>query len=154
MILEIQALMSPAAYASPLRMTQGIDRMRLSMLLAVLEKAVRCGTGNMDAYVNVTGGIRIRETAADLAILAAIMSSIQERSVSPELMIMGEVGLTGEIRPIAQADKRIAEALRMGWQRFILPAGCEKQIKNSKIRITGDLYYVGKVSEALDLLFI
>ena len=153
LLLEIQALLNTSSYATPLRMTQGIDRMRLSMLLAVLEKKTKLNLSSLDAYVNVTGGLQIKETAADLAVLSAALSSIKDIKPRYDAIILGEVGLTGEVRGIGQLERRIAEAKRTGWQSFVLPAVSKKQIDSSAVGSGLEIYYVNSINEAFDLLF-
>ena len=154
LLIEIQALLSEAAFGTPQRMAQGLDRGRISMLLAVLDKNFRFGLGNMDAYVNVVGGIRLTETATDLAIVGAVVSSLKNRPVLPSCLLSGEVGLTGEIRGIAQADKRILEASRLGFNRFIIPGSCRSGLAKLRLPDNCDLFYVDRVSEALDILLV
>jgi DNA repair protein RadA/Sms len=153
LLIEIQALLNPAAYGAPQRMTQGIDRNRTSMLLAVMEKHCRFGLGNMDAYVNVVGGLRLTETAADLAVVAAITSSLKNKPVRPACLVLGEVGLSGEIRSIAQADRRILEASRLGFSQFILPGSSRDALDKVRLPDACDLLYVDRIGEALDMLF-
>jgi DNA repair protein RadA/Sms len=153
LLIEIQALLNESAYGSPQRMAQGLDRNRVSMLLAVLDKNFRFGLNNMDAYINVVGGIRLTETATDLAIIGAVISSLKNRPVRASCLLTGEVGLTGEIRAIAQADRRIMEAARLGFTNFILPGSCRSYLAKARLPDNCDLYYVDKVSEALDILF-
>jgi len=153
LLIEIQALLNESAFGSPQRMAQGLDRNRVSMLLAVLDKNFRFGLNNMDTYINVVGGIRLTETAVDLAIIGAVVSSLKNRPVRPNSLLVGEVGLTGEIRSIAQADRRIMEASRLGFGSFILPGSCRASLVKTRLPDICDLYYVDNVSEALDILF-
>ena len=129
-LVEIQALLNPSNYSVPQRMAQGLDRGRIGMLLAVLEKKFSAGVNNMDAYINVVGGLKVSETACDLAILAAVYSALKDRPVRPNTLVIGEVGLTGEIRPIVDIERRLVEAARLGFSTCILPgsnkAGIER----------------------------
>jgi DNA repair protein RadA/Sms len=152
-LIEIQALINETNYAVPQRMTQGLDRNRVSMLLAVLEKKVSVGLGNMDAFINVIGGMKADEPALDLAILAAVLSCIKNRPIRQNVLIFGEVGLTGEIRPVASADRRVMEAKRMGFVSCILPGGSRKSIDKSKNADLPDLLYVDHIGEMMDILF-
>ncbi len=152
LLVEIQALLNESAYGAPQRMAQGLDRNRVSMLLAVLDKNFRFGLTNMDAYVNVVGGIRLTETATDLAIIGAIISSLKNKPVRAASLLIGEVGLTGEIRSVAQVDRRIIEASRLGFSNFILPGSCRPALSKVRLPEDCDLFYVDKVSEALDIL--
>lgn len=153
LLLEIQALIVPSSFATPLRMAQGLDRMRLSMLLAVLDKKTNLGLSGMDAYLNVTGGLRITETASDLAVLSAAVSSIKDLRTYYDAIILGEVGLTGEVRGISQIERRLGEAERTGWTRFVLPAANKTQLDKTKFGNRFELYYVSQINEAFDLLF-
>ncbi|HHU13045.1 MAG TPA: DNA repair protein RadA [Clostridiaceae bacterium] len=153
MLLEIQALMVPSVYTAPLRTTQGLDRSRLSMLLAVLEKQIHIGLLNQDAYVNVTGGIRIGEPSADLAVLAAVLSSVKEQPLFGPAVILGEVGLTGEIRRIGQPERRLAEAVRHGFQTVLLPAENKTEVRRGMADKMENIYYVNHLNEAIDLMF-
>jgi DNA repair protein RadA/Sms len=152
-LIEIQALINETNYAVPQRVTQGLDRNRVSMLLAVLEKKVSVGLGNMDAFINVIGGMKADEPALDLAILAAVLSCIKNRPIRQNVLIFGEVGLTGEIRPVASADRRVMEAKRMGFVSCILPGGSRKSIDKSKNADLPDLLYVDHIGEMMDILF-
>lgn len=129
MLLEVQALVSGTTLANPRRMTAGLDYNRVSLLLAVLEKRAGYKLGECDVYVNVVGGMRIYETAADAAVAAALMSSYRNKMIPHDTVLFGEVGLTGEIRSVSQADKRVSEAFRMGFRRCILPKGNEDGIR-------------------------
>lgn len=120
-LVEIQALVTSANYGNPQRVAGGIDNKRLSLLLAILEK--RCGypMGTNDVFVSVAGGLKITEPAVDLAVMTAIVSSLLNKPVNSKMIVAGEVGLSGEIRTISMADRRVAEAKRMGFEMFVLP---------------------------------
>ena len=152
-LIEIQALINETSFSVPQRMTQGLDRNRVSMLLAVLEKKVSIGLNNMDAYINVIGGMKADEPALDLAILAAIVSCIRNKPIRANVMVFGEIGLTGEIRPVPSADRRVMEAERMGFQSCILPGGCRKSIEKIRKGRLPDLLYVDNLGEMIDILF-
>jgi DNA repair protein RadA/Sms len=117
--VEIQALVAPAGYGSPRRATAGIDVNRVLMLIAVLARHGGVNLTGHDVYVNVAGGLRIEEPAADLAVATALASSMRERSVQPETVLAGEVSLSGRIRPAPRAERRLAEAQRLGFRRLI-----------------------------------
>lgn len=153
LLLEIQALMNETGYAAPLRMAQGFDRSRLSMLLAVAEKTLKHGLGNLDAYINVVGGLKVNETSADLAIICAVLSSVHGKPLRADTLVCGELGLTGEIRTIAQADRRAMEAARMGFKYMVLPSGCRKQMEKSALSESIELLYVDHLREAMDIVF-
>ncbi|NLV47266.1 MAG: DNA repair protein RadA [Clostridiaceae bacterium] len=152
MLIEIQALVQATVYGSPQRMTQGLDRNRVTMLLAVLEKHLRLGTGQIDTYVNVVGGLRISEPSVDLAIVAAIVSSFQNKAIRTSCLTFGEVGLTGEIRAVSQPDRRVQEAVRQGFKNFILPGSCRKAMLSLKLHESVNLYYVDRIGEVMDIL--
>lgn len=122
LVLETQALVSSAVYGTPQRSATGFDLRRLNMLLAVLEK--RCGfsLGSKDVFLNLTGGIRIEDPALDLAIMAAILSSAEDQSIGGKTAFSGEVGLTGEIRPVNRIESRINEAEKLGFKTLFLPS--------------------------------
>ncbi|NLM20025.1 MAG: DNA repair protein RadA [Clostridiaceae bacterium] len=152
-LLEIQALLNPTDFAQPIRNTQGIDRLRLNMLLAILHKSCGITATPYDAYVNVTGGMKIIETSADLAIVAAVVSSIQDKPIDSDLIILGELGLTGEVRMVTAIERRILEGLRLGWKKFVVPSACKRSIKSISLPDACEIFYVSLLQEALDLLF-
>jgi DNA repair protein RadA/Sms len=135
MLIEIQALVTPAVYGNPRRLANGLDYNRVSLLMAVMEKKTGFQAYSYDAYVNITGGIQIKEPALDLGLVLAIMSSLKEKPVSEQLTVVGEVGLSGEIRAVSQIEPRIIEAEKMGFKKIIIPRGNLKQKGNYKIEI-------------------
>ena len=146
-LLEIQALVSPSNYGLPQRTTNGIDIKRLQMLLAVLEKRLGYRVGTMDVYVNAVGGFRIDETAADIGVVACIASSMRSRVIDPEAILIGEVGLGGELRSVAHIEARLAEAEKMGFKRAVIPRGNKKSLPTG----TGmNIFAVSQAQEALD----
>jgi DNA repair protein RadA/Sms len=148
-LLEVQALVSPSSYGLPQRSATGIDPKRLAMLLAVLDKRVGIRVGTSDVFVNAVGGVRITETAADLGITMAIASSLKNQVINSEVILIGEVGLAGEIRPVTQIDRRIGEAEKLGFKQMVIPAGNFKSIKKrSQIKIEP----VEKLSQAVGIL--
>lgn len=120
-LAEIQALVSTTAFSMPRRMASGIDYNRVTLLMTVLEKRAGLSVGTTDAYVNVTGGIRLVETATDLAVTMAIASSFKNTPLPKDMAFFGEVGLTGEVRTVTQAARRISEIKKMGFKRCMLP---------------------------------
>lgn len=120
-LVEIQALISPTSFGNPRRMATGIDHNRVSLLMAVLEKRVGLLLQNQDAYLNVAGGIRLDEPAIDLAITLCIASSFRNVATKPTDVVIGEVGLTGEIRRVSRIDQRVNEAAKLGFKRAIIP---------------------------------
>jgi DNA repair protein RadA/Sms len=150
-LVEIQALASSTSYGLPQRNTTGVDSKRLSMLLAVLEKRIGLRLGTYDIFVNAVGGVKITETAADLGIVAAIASSLKNRVILPHAILIGEVGLAGEIRAVSRVEMRIQEAKKLGFTSCILPKLSLKSL-NKKIDI--ELTGVESVAQALNLVFI
>jgi DNA repair protein RadA/Sms len=121
-LVEVQALVSTSTYGNARRMAIGLDQNRVSLLLAVLDKRAGLSLAGDDVYVNIAGGMTVEEPAADLSVVAAIASSVRNRSLSPATAIFGEVGLSGEVRGIPQAALRIREAAQMGFTRVVMPA--------------------------------
>jgi DNA repair protein RadA/Sms len=121
MLVEIQALVAPSPLGTPRRAAVGWDNGRLSMVLAVLEARAGVHMAGNDVYLNVAGGLRISEPAADLAVAAALVSSLTGRPVPADSVVFGEIGLSGEVRPVAQADARLKEAGKLGFTRAIAP---------------------------------
>ncbi|MCQ2559753.1 MAG: DNA repair protein RadA [Clostridia bacterium] len=149
LLVEIQALVSPTGFGSPRRMTTGLDYNRVILILAVLEKRLGLGLNGQDTYVNAAGGVRLTEPAADLAIALALISSLREQPLPSDLIILGEIGLTGEIRLVSHWEKRLSEAARLGFKRAILP---RQKIKGSfKSDLT--IETVGSLSEAMQKAF-
>ncbi len=153
LLLELQALTVLSNYGSPIRMAQGIDRSRLIMLMAVAEKKTNLDFSSLDAYINVTGGMRIRGTSADLAILAALLSSVRDEPLGLEGIVLGEVGLTGEVRSVSRIADYLEEAYRAGWTRFVVPASARTRLRRFEKERDVRVYYVSELNEAFDLLF-
>lgn len=135
LIVEVQALVSTASYGTPQRSSNGYDPKRLNMLLAVLEKRAGLKLSTRDVFVNITGGLKVSDTAVDLALAAAIISSFLDIVIRPDTCFTGEVGLSGEIRPVRQINNRVEEAQRLGF-KYILTAPVKKTIKAKFISIT------------------
>lgn len=153
LLIEIQALLSDSHFATPQRMVQGLDKTRLSMLLAVLEKHVQLPVSSKDAYVNVVGGIKLTDPATDLALMGALISSFKNTAIPPHTVLMGEVGLTGEIRPIRAVEKRVSEAIALGFRRILLPGSNRDKLKKMK-NLKADLIFVDSLREFLDIIFM
>ena len=148
-LLEVQALVAETSFGMPRRTAAGTDYNRVNLLMAVLEKRCRYELSRLDAYVNITGGMRMSEPALDLAIVMALMSSYKDRPVDPGMLIFGEVGLSGEVRGISQAAQRVAEAAKLGFTTCVLPKVNMEKIKPiDGIRMIG----VSNVREAIGLL--
>ncbi|OPY04994.1 MAG: hypothetical protein A4E66_02508 [Syntrophus sp. PtaB.Bin001] len=149
-LVEIQALVSQSSLGMPRRTTIGVDHNRVSMLVAVLDRIGGLHLSSHDIFLNVAGGIRVDEPAVDLGIVAAMASSFLDRSIFPGTAIFGEVGLTGEVRGIAQMVLRIREAARMGFTRCILPRALSQEITE----VSGiELCRVANLGELLENLF-
>lgn len=121
-LLEVQALVSPSGYAVPQRATTGFDARRLNMLLAVLEKRLGEKLRAQDVFVNIAGGVYMNDPSVDLGLAAALVSSLRDVPLDPKTVIVGEIGLTGEVRPVSQIDQRIHEAEKLGFERMLVPA--------------------------------
>ena len=146
LLTDVQALVSTTVFGNPRRMASGVDQGRLALLLAVLEKRVGMRLYDQDVYINIAGGMSLTEPAADLALCAAIASSSRNRAISSDWAVMGEVGLAGEVRAIAQADRRIAECERMGFNQVIIP---KYNLKGLRIPESMRVIGVETVSQAI-----
>ena len=150
-LVETQALVSTAAYGTPQRSTTGFDQRRLNMLLAVLEKRVGFKLIQKDVFVNIAGGLRVTDLAMDLSIIAAVLSSNVDTPIDKEWCMAGEVGLSGEVRPVNRIEQRIAEAEKLGFTDMVIPKNNLSGIDPSRYIIK--LHPVRKVEEALRILF-
>jgi DNA repair protein RadA/Sms len=146
LLVEVQALVASSAFATSSRKSTGLDPNRLSLLLAVLEKRMGYTLHRSDVFVAVTGGLKIIEPGIDLAILLSISSSFCNRAIDPETVVMGEVGLGGEVRSISRVEIRLKEALNMGFQRCVLPKRNLKGLSFKGMELIG----VDRVEEAID----
>ena len=147
-LIEVQALVSSAAYGTPQRSSTGFDTRRLNMLLAVLEKRVGFKLLQKDVFLNIAGGLRVNDPAIDLAVLAAVLSSNMDVALDADTCLTGEVGLAGEIRPVNRIEQRIGEAQKLGFKRIIIPA--DQKIVSANYRI--EVIPVKKVTDAFRLL--
>ncbi len=150
-LIETQALVSTAAYGTPQRSATGFDLRRLNMLLAVLEKRVGFKLAQKDVFLNIAGGIRVADPAIDLSVIAAVLSSNVDTPVGRDVCMAGEVGLSGEIRPVTRIAQRIAEAQKLGFARIVLPEANLKGLDPGQYRI--ELVPAGRVEHALRELF-
>ena len=150
-LVEVQSLVVSTAFGMPRRTAIGYDLNKLILLLAVLEK--RCGftLGNKDVYVTIIGGLKINEPACDLAMAVAIISNLKNKPVPPDMVILGEVGLTGNIRSIPRIEQRIAEAKKLGFKQFVIPAGNVKQLKGIQEGIS--IQGVTSIQEVMKSIF-
>ncbi|MDI5922765.1 DNA repair protein RadA [Halomonas sp. LR5S13] len=147
-LVEVQALLDESALGNPRRVAVGLDQNRLAMLLAVLHRHGGLFTGDQDVFLNVVGGVKVLETSADLAVLLAVVSSLQNRPLPRELVVFGEVGLSGEIRPVPSGQERIVEAAKHGFKRAIVPRGNAPKRSPEGMEVVA----VDKLAEALDAL--
>ena len=150
-LIEVQALVSSAVYGYPQRSATGFDLRRMNMLLAVLEKRVGFKLAQKDVFLNIAGGLRVNDTAIDLAVISAILSSNMDAALEPGVCMAGEIGLSGEIRPVSRIMQRISEAQKLGFKRFILPKRNMQGLDAKHIEI--ELVPVRKVEEAFRFLF-
>lgn len=148
LLVEVQALVDQSALGNPRRVAVGLDGNRLSLLLAVLHRHGGIFTGDQDVFLNVVGGVRVLETGADLAAVLAIVSSLKNQPLPHDLMVIGEIGLSGEIRPVPSGQERIREAAKHGFKRAIVPKGNVPKDAPPGMRVTG----VSRLSEALEVL--
>lgn len=147
--LEVQALVAGASYGNPQRNVTGFDLRRLQMLLAVLERRAGFQLGTQDVFINVVSGLKIAEPAADLGVAIAIISSLKNQIVDPGTLIIGEIGLGGEVRNVSQLRKRIEESRKLGFTRVIIPQQKGEELKNTGLEILP----VASVLNAVDLIF-
>ena len=149
-LVELQALASSTSFGTPRRTILGLDSNRVALLAAVMEKQLGMHLMGYDIFMNVAGGVKVIEPAVDLAIVSAIASSFLDKPIADGTLVLGEVGLTGEVRAIGQVDARIAEAGKMGFNRCVVPEGNLRRIRGiDGIKVTG----IKTVSEAVDMLF-
>ena len=150
-LIEVQALASTAVYGTPQRSAIGFDVRRMNMLLAVLEKRVGFKLGQKDVFLNIAGGLKVSDPAIDLAVISAILSSSLDIAVDRTVCMTGEVGLSGEIRPVSRIEQRISEAAKLGFERIIIPKSNMHGLEKRKLGI--ELIPVTKVEEAFKHLF-
>lgn len=149
MLVEVQALVDDSHLANPRRVTLGLDQNRLAMLLAVLHRHGGIPTHDQDVFLNVVGGVKVLETASDLALMAAVMSSLRNRPLPHGLLVFGEVGLSGEVRPVPSGQERLKEAAKHGFKRAIVPKGNAPKEAPAGLEIVA----VTRLEQALDALF-
>lgn len=147
-LVEIQALVASASYGTPQRVAGGIDNKRLSLLLAILEKRAGMPMGSNDVFVSIAGGLKLSEPAIDLAVVAAIVSSLRDIPLDSKLAVAGEIGLSGEVRPITMPEQRAMETAKLGFQRILLPEA------NRRGQISGEIEVIGvaTLEQALEIL--
>jgi DNA repair protein RadA/Sms len=151
-MIEIQALVCRSNFGFPRRTTNGTDYNKVNLLMAVLEKRAHINLSQSDAYVNITGGVRMSEPAVDLGILLAIASSAKDIAISPDTVVFGEVGLSGEIRSVAMAEQRVKEAQKLGFKKVILPKANMRSLSRSKSTFDVELIPVENVRQAISMI--
>ncbi|MFI3297980.1 MAG: magnesium chelatase domain-containing protein, partial [bacterium] len=150
-LIEVQALVSSSAYGVPQRSSTGFDTRRMNMLLAVLEKRAGFKLPQKDVFLNIAGGLRVNDPGIDLAVIAAVLSSNLDLAIDSGICMTGEVGLSGEIRPVNRIEQRVTEAAKLGFKKIIVPEFNRQQLpkRNWGIEVEG----VSKVEEAFRSLF-
>jgi len=148
LLVELQTLVDESYGQNPRRVVMGLDQQRVNMLLAILHKHAKVACHQYDIFINVVGGLKIQETSADLALCLAIFSSLTNMKLPRDLVVMGELGLNGEARPIQQGQARVQAALQHGIKHIIIPAGNKLAMKN----ISANIYFVKTVAEAKAIL--
>ena len=150
-LAEVQGLVCATGFGTPRRMSTGFDYNRMSMLLAVLEKRAGYFFNNMDAYINVVGGLKLDEPAADLTVALALVSSLKDKAVGEDVLAFGEVGLAGEIRAINNCEQRVNEAMRLGFKRCIIPFHNYKSLSKD-VKVNMDIVPVRTIRDAFTAL--
>jgi len=149
LLVELQALLSPANFGNPRRTTSGVESNRVAMILAVLERRAGLDITHHDSYVNAVGGMKVGDPAADLAIAVCLASSLRNARINRQLAVVGEVGLTGEVRGVSRIETRAAEVAKLGFKHFIVPSRHMKELKAQGGGIS--LYPVDNLGEALQV---
>ena len=149
LLVELQALVDTCYTDRPRRLAVGLDQNRLAMLLAVLHRHGGIAGGDQDIFANVVGGVKVMETAADLALLAAVASSLRDIALPQDLVVFGEVGLAGEIRPVPNGQERLREAAKHGFRRAVVPKANLPSKKLPGMEVNG----VSSLRQALEILF-
>jgi len=145
-LLEVQALVTPSSYGNPQRVATGFDYRRLSILLAVLEKRANMRLSAQNVFLNIAGGIRIDEPAVDLAVCCAIASNFSNKFAQNDMVVIGEVGLGGEVRSVSNIEKRIQEAAKLGFKKVVIPAN---NYKAAKVKSSTEIIPIDNILTAL-----
>jgi DNA repair protein RadA/Sms len=149
-LIELQALVVPTHFGIPRRTAQGVDANRVSLLVAVMEKRLGVHLNQQDIFLNIAGGMRVEEPAADLGVIAAIASNFRDQLIDPEMVVFGEVGLGGEVRGVSQSEVRAKEAARLGFKQCLLPKQNQEKMRGVKgIELIG----IRTIQEAMKGLF-
>ena len=150
-LIETQALVSTAAYGTPQRTTTGFDAKRLNMLLAVVEKRLNFRMGMKDVFLNIAGGFRISDPGLDMAVVAAVLSSVLDRPLPDGICFAAEIGLSGEVRPASRTEQRILEAARLGFRHIVVSGYAEKAL--GKLPPSIEIIYVTKIDQLARKVF-
>ena len=150
-LAEVQGLVTATGFGTPRRMSTGFDYNRMAMLLAVLEKRAGYFFNSMDTYINVVGGLRLDEPAADLTVAMALVSSLKDIVINDNVIAFGEIGLAGEIRAVSCCEQRVAEAYRLGFEKCIIPFNNYKSLSKD-LKINADIIPVRTIREAFSAL--
>jgi DNA repair protein RadA/Sms len=148
MLVEVQALVDQSSLGNPRRVVLGLEQNRLSMLLAVLHRHGGVAMGDQDVFLNVVGGVRVTEPAADLAVLLSVLSSFRDRALPTDLAAFGEIGLSGEVRPVPNGQERLREAAKHGFRRIIVPRANAPKKAIDGVQVVA----VSRVGEAIDAI--
>ena len=149
LLVELQGLVDPMRFGNPRRVAQGLDATRLAMLLAVLHRHGGLSLQDYDVFANVVGGLSLGETASDLPVLLALASSLRDRALPATMIAFGEVGLTGEVRPVAYGEERLREAAKQGFRTAVIPSENAPRKPIDGLRVVG----VSRLAEALAVAF-
>lgn len=150
-LIETQALVNTSSYGNPQRTTTGFDAKRLSMLLAVIEKRLNFKMGTKDVFLNIAGGFKVSDPGLDIAIIAAILSSVLDKAIDKDICFAGEMGLSGEVRPASRTEQRVMEASRHGFKKIVVSAYAKGALKKKKYDI--EIIYVSKIDELARCVF-
>jgi len=150
-LIEVQALVSTAVYGTPQRTSTGFDNKRLNMLLAVLERKAGFNLASKDVFLNIAGGLKVQDTATDLAVACSILSSNFDKAIGQHTCMTGEISLTGELKPVSRLEQRITEAERLGFKKIITPPFSKK--KQAKTFSNIDIIQCSKIEEAIQFIF-
>lgn len=150
-LAEVQGLVTATGFGTPRRMSTGFDYNRMAMLLAVLEKRAGYFFNNMDAYINVVGGLKLEEPSADLTVAMALVSSLKDTVVNEKVIAFGEVGLAGEIRAVSNCEQRVAEAHRLGFEKCVIPFHNYKSL-SKELKVSMDIIPVRTIRDAFSAI--
>ncbi|MEO0974493.1 MAG: magnesium chelatase domain-containing protein, partial [Pseudomonadota bacterium] len=150
---EVQALVDGSPHGNPRRLAVGFDQQRLAMLLAVMHRHAGVVCHDQDVFVNIVGGLRVAETAADLAAVAAVLSSLRDQALASGTVLLGELGLAGEIRPVPFGEERLVAAAKHGFTRAIVPADNAPRSRSANLEGLTEIIPAGRLGDALDAFF-